>query len=434
MNFITELFNHYGYIVLYVALTLELVALPTPGETLMTYCGYLVFQNQLNWGISIIVAAAGVITGITISYFVGTVLGEKFFMKYGSYIHMGPDKLEKTSKWFVKYGNGLLVISCFIPGVRHITGYFAGITKISYKKFALNAYIGAVLWTGCFISLGKVLGSSWEQYHASIKKYLIIAGIIIGAVLLCIYIYRSYKQQIVESIKNSLYYSLKIFHSLGRVRIVVLGTAVTFVGLVIMVAGLIQDFLANEFGQFDLIVSYVINQIFQNNWSEAFKSIGYLTAFPILILMSILMLIWIIMKGKNRILEVKILLFTVLGGEVLEELLRVIFHKSGPLGTSLANHMKYTFPSEQSLMAIITYGFATFIIIRHLNRRWIGTVTILITLMICIFSGLGPIFLHLQHPSDVAAGFVFGGAWLSMNIGLLEVLRILPNIEYSGKE
>ncbi|MDA8224160.1 MAG: DedA family protein, partial [Desulfitobacterium hafniense] len=165
MNFITDLFNHYGYIVLFVALMLELIAFPTPGETLMTYCGFLVFQGRLNWGISVIVAALGVIVGITISYFISLTLGTPFFQKYGSYIHLGPDKLEKTSQWFERYGNGLLVIAYFIPGVRHITGYFSGIAKIPFKKFALNAYIGAFIWAGTFISLGKILGSNWEKFH-----------------------------------------------------------------------------------------------------------------------------------------------------------------------------------------------------------------------------------------------------------------------------
>jgi membrane protein DedA with SNARE-associated domain len=152
VQYITGLFNHYGYIVLYVALTLELIAFPTPGETLMTYCGFLVFQGKLNWGISIIVAVLGVISGITTSYFIGRSLGTPFFKKYGSYIHLGPERLDKTSEWFKKYGNGLLVITYFIPGIRHITGYFSGVTKIPYKKFALNTYVGAFIWTGTFIS------------------------------------------------------------------------------------------------------------------------------------------------------------------------------------------------------------------------------------------------------------------------------------------
>lgn len=428
MGFITELFNHYGYIILYIALVLELIALPTPGETLMTYCGFLVFQGKLNWIISIIVATAGVISGITISYFIGRILGSIFFTKYGPYIHLGPDKLEKTSKWFKKYGNGLLVVAYFIPGVRHVTGYFSGVTKIPFKKFVANAYTGALLWTGTFISLGKVLGSNWEKFHGSIKKYLIIGGIIIAITLICIYLYKNYKQQIVDFIINSIENSLKIFHSLGRIKIVILGVAVAFIGLSILVVGLIQDFLANEFSLFDSITAYLISLIFSQDWSLTMKYFGLLTSYPILIFVTALLAIWITVKGKNRFLEFRFLLITILGGEVLEELLRVVFHRLGPLGLSIAGHAKYTFPSEQSLMAVVTYGFAAFMILRHIKRKWIGTTTSFIVLIICVLSGLSPLFFQLQYPSDVSAGYVFGGVWLSLNIILLEVFRILPDI------
>jgi membrane protein DedA with SNARE-associated domain len=173
-----------------------LIAFPTPGETLMTYCGFLVFQGRLNCAISVVVAAFGVICGITVSYFIGHAIDDTFLKKYGKYIHMSPEKLESTSKRFQRYGNGLLIVAYFIPGVRHVTGYFSGITRIPYKKFAINAYIGAFLWTGTFISLGKILGSDWERFHSSIRKYLIIGSIIIGVALIAIYIYRKHKLQI----------------------------------------------------------------------------------------------------------------------------------------------------------------------------------------------------------------------------------------------
>jgi len=314
--------------------------------------------------------------------------------------------------------------------VRHITGYFSGITRIPFKRFAINAYIGAFLWTATFISLGKVLGSNWEKFHGSIKKYLIIGGIIVGVILICIYLYRSYKQQIAEFIIRSLENSLKIFQSLGKIRIAIMVLAVAFVGLSILVAGLIQDFLANEFKQFDTVTASLVGLIFPQDWSLAMKYFSFLTTYPILLLITTLLIILIIVKGKDRFLEFRFLLITVLGAEVLEELLRVIFHRLGPLGLTIAGHAKYTFPSEQSLMAVVTYGFAAFIILRYTKGRLIGTATTFIVLVICFISGLTPLFLQLQYPSDVAAGYVFGGLWLSLNIILLEVFRILPKIEH----
>lgn len=429
VTFITELLNQYGYLVLFTALALELIAFPTPGETLMTYCGFLAFQGRLNWIISIFVAAMGVISGISASYFIGRKWGTSFITKYGSYIHMGPEKMEKTSKWFERYGNGLLIVAYFIPGVRHITGYFSGITKIPFKRFAINAYIGAFLWTGIFISLGKVLGSNWQVFHGFIKRYLVIGGIIAGAILLCIYLYRSYKKEIAEIIIKALKNSFKIFQSLGKMRIAILIVALIFIGLSIFVAGLIQDFLANEFKQFDSIAAYLVSSIFPSYWSVVMKYFGSLTIYPVLIIMTVLMIIWIFIKGRNRFLEIRFILITISGAEVLEEVLRVIFHRLGPQGTAITGHAQYTFPSEQSLMAFVTYGFAAFLIIRFIKRKWIGTLTVVIALVISLASGLAPLFFQLQYPSDIVAGYAFGGVWLSLNIILLEVFRILPTID-----
>lgn len=424
MNQITELFNHYGYIVLFTALMLELIALPTPGEALMTYCGLLVFQGRLHWIVCVLLATVGVITGITISYLIGSLCGYSFFKKYGVYIHLGPDKLDKTSLWFKKYGNALLIIAYFIPGVRHITGYFSGTTKIPYKKFAFYSYIGAFLWTTTFISIGKILGPQWEQYHASIKKYLIIGGIIISTAFLCIYVYRSNKLKILTFIDRKINYSFQIFHSLRKVRIAALFAAIIFFSLTVITVGIIQDMLANEFVLFDRITYYIISRIFSDYWNLIFNMISYATNYITLIIIVILSLFWILAKGENRILETRALVITVFGGEILEEILRSIFHRQSPIDTALSKHIIYTFPSEQALMALVTYGFTAFIIIRHIKKHWISTAIILITLAVCLLSGVRPIFNNLQYPSDILAGYVFGGVWLSMNIILLEFQRI----------
>lgn len=191
MNFetIVNLFVVHGYIILFGVLTMELIGAPTPGETILTYCGYLVFQGQLNYFLTIIIATSGVVLGITASYFLGILLNKTVIDKYGKYIHLGSKNLEKVSNWFDKYGNHLLIFAYFIPGIRHITGYFSGITRISFSKFAANAYIGALIWTTTFITLGRLLGYNWNIVHTHLKDYFIIAGILF---LIGIFIYYKY--------------------------------------------------------------------------------------------------------------------------------------------------------------------------------------------------------------------------------------------------
>lgn len=426
MDTITTLFTHYGYIVLFGILTIELMGVPTPGETLMTYCGFLVFLGRLNWGVSIIFATLGVISGITISYFIGRTLGAPFFQKYGSYIHLGPDKLEKTSQWFERYGNKLLFIACFIPGVRHVTGYFSGITCIPYRKFAFNAYIGALIWTSTFISLGKILGSNWAKFHDSVSKYLIIGGIIIAIVLLCIYFYRKYKENIIDFITKSLENGILVFHSLGKIKVVIVGVAVIFIALSIELIGLIQDFLAHEFSQFDSIITLLVGLIFPKEYSSVMRLFKLPTAPEVLLGITLLTLLFIILKDRDRLLEIRCLFITVLGGALWEEGLRILFHRLGPGGGAI-----YTFPSQQALLAIVVYGFTSFIILRHAGNKWLGTISFFLTLVICVVTVLSLIFFQVQYPSDAAAGLVFGGVWLSLNIVLMEVFRVLPQIQRS---
>lgn len=339
LQYVITLFNQYGYTILLFALILELIALPLPGEALMTYCGYIIYQHKMSWSISILVSTLGVGIGITLSYFIGKVVGKAFFEKHGHYIHMDKNRLDNISRWFEKYGNKLLIIAYFIPGVRHITGYFSGISKVSYGKFAVNAYLGAIIWTSTFISLGKALGANWEIYHNLLKKYLLIGSLIISVIIIIIFLYKTHKQRIYNLIIKILNNSLKIFHSLGRLKIVITGIAASF-----------------------------------------------------------------------------------LGAEAISNILKIVFHRVGPSG------IFYTFPSGESFMTVVTYGFLSYMIIKYSNHDWVNYLALCMCLSINLFIGVSMIYLNLQYPSDIIAGYEFGAVWLSLSIILLEIYRVLPNL------
>jgi membrane protein DedA with SNARE-associated domain len=425
LEFVKDWVDQYGYIVLFFGLMLELVALPLPGEIMMSYSGFLVSEGRLNWMTSILTAGIGSSLGMTIAYLVGVKLGTPFFHKYGYRIHMGPDQLEKMSRWFAKYGNKILVLGYFIPGVRHITGYFSGITQIPYRTFALYAYVGAFIWSSTFISLGKVLGPKWEEFSGSIKKYLIIGGIIAAVILAGIYLYRNYKQNIIETMKTALDQAVKTFHSLGRLKAVVIGASAVFLGFFILMLSLIDDYLSHEFTQFDTISLFLVHAIFKEAWTPWMKQIAQMASFKVLILVVGLTILWIWVKNRDRRLEAVFLFFVLLGGEILEEGLRRIFHRVGPDDFTLTGNLPYTFPSEQSLMALAVFGFAAFLLVRHSKHVWIRTVAPIAVLIISALVGLSRVFLEVQYPSDVVAGYVFGGVWLSLNIILLEIFRLL---------
>jgi membrane-associated phospholipid phosphatase len=142
---------------------------------------------------------------------------------------------------------------------------------------------------------------------------------------------------------------------------------------------------------------------------------SYLYLMPVILLTCI----WVWFKGRERRLEFAIYVVVVVGGEGLEEVLRLLFHRPGPDGSQL------TFPSEQALISLAVYGFSAYLVFRHHGKFRFRVVALATVATICILVGISEIYLLNQYPSDVTAGFIFGGLWISLNVVLLEIFRIL---------
>jgi membrane protein DedA with SNARE-associated domain/membrane-associated phospholipid phosphatase len=420
LGFFTNLLEHYGYWVLFFALMLELIALPLPGEFIMTYAGLIVFQGKLDWFLSIVTAGIGACLGMTISYWIGYRLGNPFFEKYGSRIHLGPDKLTSVSSWFQRYGNKVLLIAYFIPGVRHITGIFSGTTRMPFRNYAAYAFSGAFIWVTIFISLGKLLGPKWELYHSTINRYMIILGLLSAVVYLCIYLFRKYKARIKIQMVSILDQAFQRYQSVGRVEFTVIIAFAAFILFFSLMLGLIQDFLANEFTEFDEVTSYIVHEIFDPIWSGPMNLFAWLGTYYVFVPLIIFTCVWIWFKGKDRFLELTFFVIVIVGGEVLNEYLQLLFHRTGPTGVI----SDFTFPSEQSLITLTVCGFAAFLLVRHNGLMKTRVLAISLVIILCLLVGISRIFFNVQYASDVIAGYVFGGVWITLNVILLEILRV----------
>jgi membrane protein DedA with SNARE-associated domain/membrane-associated phospholipid phosphatase len=425
MSFFTNLLEHYGYWVLFLALMLELIALPLPGEFIMTYAGLIVYQGKLDWFLSIVVAGTGACVGMTISYWIGYRLGTPFFEKYGSKVHFGPDKLNSVSNWFQRYGNKMLLIAYFIPGVRHITGIFSGTTRLSFRKYAAYAYTGAFIWVTIFISLGKLLGPKWEKYHSTVNRYLIILGLIAVIVYLCIYLFRKYKTRMRIQMVSMMDKAFQRYQSMGRVKFTVIIAFAAFILFFSLMLGLIQDFLAQEFARFDEVTSYIVHELFDPEWSGLMNRIAFLGTDYVFVPLIIFTCVWIWFKGKDRLLELTFLAIVIVGGELLNEGLQFLFHRKGPTGVDVS--ADFTFPSEQTLLTLTVCGFAAYLLVRHYGNLMTRVLAISLVIILCLLVGISRIFFDVQYASDVAAGYVFGGVWLTLNVILLEIFRMVKH-------
>ena len=431
MNYILSLIPEYGYVLVFVLLTVELMGVPfLPGEILLIYCGSLVFSGKLNIILLSISAILGVCTGLTASYFIGYKLGEPFFKKYGSKIHLGPERVDKIANLLNKYGMALITFICFIPGLKHVIGYFSGISSMSYKKYAIGAYLGAVIWSMTFIMLGDLLGNNWAQFHTYMIKYLIIGATIAIILISIFYVLKIYRVQIISFLESAVIGMLRTFHSLGKIRIVVIISAITCVLLIDAFINIIQGLLSNQFEPFNQITYYIVRKIFANSiiFNPIFKGISILELNIMYIIISIITIIFIVYKSKYKKVEIKYTLITIFGGYVLGKILLYVFKFLSTYIKVFSNIF-----NTSCFNVVIIYGFLFYIIIRIVNKKIWSKILLTIFVLMCILAGIAQLFFG-NTLSEILAGYSLGGAWLTINIVLLEVNKILPDIKSDKKE
>lgn len=202
MEWISNLFEQYGYFVLIFGLFAESLALPFPGELAMAISGHLSTFGSLNISIIIICSYFGAIAGTTVTYYLGYKLGTPFFEKHGRFFFLNQERIIKITKWFNKYGNKLILVSYFIPGLRHFTGYVSGILRVRFGTFLFYNFTGGLVWVLAYVMIGKVFGIKIEQFLHIISQYSIAAIIVLVVGVVIGFHIKHNKQAIIDWIRT----------------------------------------------------------------------------------------------------------------------------------------------------------------------------------------------------------------------------------------
>lgn len=180
----------YRYIGLFILLALEYFILIVPGETELTTAGVLAHHPAYHLNIPSLILATGLgtFTGSMIAYIIGRLLGRPFLLKYGKYVFLTPQRLDKSERLFQKYTIITLILSRYIAFVRDIVPYVAGINRIPLKIVAPTLFIASFLWTSTFILAGNFLIEALDFVLTHSQSFLIPA-IFLGLVAIAAYIY-----------------------------------------------------------------------------------------------------------------------------------------------------------------------------------------------------------------------------------------------------
>jgi len=152
-----------------VSLVLGIAGLPIPDEFLLFLSGYLVFKNVLSFGPTVSVATLGTICGIMVSYWLGRMSGSCL-----SRFERAENGLQTTRRFLEKFGRWTLVFGYLIPGIRNLTGFTAGASRLHLRRFAPYAAMGAAISSCTCITIGYFFGMNAEWVFSSAQRVVLL--------------------------------------------------------------------------------------------------------------------------------------------------------------------------------------------------------------------------------------------------------------------
>jgi undecaprenyl-diphosphatase len=187
LQFLLDLVARLGswsYFIIFAAAALEcaaFVGLLIPGESLVLASGFFAHQGILELFPVMLAAGLGAITGDNIGYVLGARLGREWLRRKGSRFGIRKRGLDRVEQFFQRQGPKAVFFGRFVGFARALVPFVAGASDMPYRRFVLYDAAGAVLWTIGFVTLGYLVGASWQVAEKWISRGgLLLAGILLA--------------------------------------------------------------------------------------------------------------------------------------------------------------------------------------------------------------------------------------------------------------
>lgn len=194
--FTLQLYDAVGYLGVAMAVALETIVAPIPSEIILPMAGWKVSQSAsdasvlepltgLPWNLPLAVglATAGSLVGALVGYYIGAWGGRPLLDRYGRYVGIGAEDLDRADRWFDRWGGWAVFFGRMVPLVRTFVSYPAGISRMPLPRFLLFTTLGSVPWNLGLIYAGFLVGENYAVIEETIKPYeYVIYAVVIALV------------------------------------------------------------------------------------------------------------------------------------------------------------------------------------------------------------------------------------------------------------
>lgn len=168
----------------------ENVAPPIPSEVIMPLAGFAAAQGQLSFTGVVAAGTAGALAGATLWYWFGRRYGEarlrRLVERHGRWLTLEAEDLERSSRFFRRWGGWTVFAGRLIPGVRTFISVPAGLHRMRLAVFLAWTAVGTAIWTLFLAACGYVLEAQYRRVEAWIDP---VSAAVFAAVVLA-YLWR----------------------------------------------------------------------------------------------------------------------------------------------------------------------------------------------------------------------------------------------------
>lgn len=201
VDWLVQAIDSLGYLGVLISVFLESFIAVIPSQIILPFSGFVASQGSLNIVLVIITVAVGAYLGTLPFYFIGRWgddFVKKFLTKYGKYIFISNEDLEKGYKAFEKYGGGIVFFGRLLPLIRTVISFPAGAARMKFGVFSLYTIAGSLIFATVSCLAGYFMGESWPVVSAYIEQYENVVLALLSIAIL-IYIWKGMRDFIKKS-------------------------------------------------------------------------------------------------------------------------------------------------------------------------------------------------------------------------------------------
>ena len=186
-DLIIQIMNNFGYIGVFLLITIENVFPPIPSEVILLFGGFMTTYTSMHVVGVIIASTLGSVLGAIILYYIGKILNKERLKKIitskpGKLLRLKPEDIDKADEWFDTKGNKTVFFCRFIPVIRSLISIPAGMSEMPMKKFLVYTTLGSLIWNAALTIAGSIVGENWTSILEIMDNYSHIIVILLAII------------------------------------------------------------------------------------------------------------------------------------------------------------------------------------------------------------------------------------------------------------